>query len=90
MEALVPIGVWLVVALVGLGLLTILVFGIRSMMYGKVDKMSIIFITLPIALMLILGLVMGDWTMAGMYTLLIMIGLAIVTMLVTSVRGVFR
>ena len=90
MEALVPIGVWLVVALVGLGLLTILIFGIRSLMYGKVDKMSIIFITLPIALMLILGLVMGDWTMAGMYTLLIMIGLAIVTMLVTSVRGVFR
>lgn len=90
MEALVPIGVWLVVALVGLGLLTILIFGIRSLMFGKVDKMSIIFITLPIALMLILGLVMGDWTMAGMYTLLIMIGLAIVTMLVTSVRGVFR
>ncbi len=90
MESLVPIAAWLVTALVGLGVLVILVFGIRSVLYGKVDKMSILFITLPMILLIILGFALGDWTMAAMYTLLVMIALAIVTMLVTSVRGVFR
>lgn len=90
MESLVPIAAWLVTALVGLGVLVILVFGIRSVLYGKVDKMSIVFITLPMLLLVILGFALGDWTMAAMYTLLVMIALAIVTMLVTSVRGVFR
>ena len=90
METLVPIGVWLVFALVGLGVLTIVLFGVRSLVYGKIDKMSILYVGLPMLLMVILGFVLGDWTMAAMYTLIVMIGLAILAMLVTSMRGVFR
>ena len=90
MESLVPLGIWAVIGLVGLGLVTIVAFGIRSLAFGKIDKLTIVFVSLPIVLLGILGLVMGDWTRAAMFTLIIMIGLAIVAMLVTSVKGVFR
>lgn len=90
MESLVPIAVWAVVALVGLGIISILLFGIRSLLNGKIDKMSIMFISLPIILMVALGFGLGDWAMAGIYTLLIMIGLAILAMFWTSIQGVFR
>ena len=90
MESLVPIGIWAVVAMVGLGILAIIMFGVRSLMYGKVDKLTIAFVSLPIVLLGAMGLAMGDWTRAAMFTLFIMIGLAIVAMLITSVKGVFR
>ena len=90
MESLVPLGIWAVIGLVGLGILTILAFGIRSLAYGKVDKLTIVFVSLPILLLAVLGLAMGDWTRAAMFTLFIMIGMAIVAMLLTSVKGVFR
>ncbi len=90
MEALVPIAVWIVIALVGLGIISILLFGLRSLLNGKIDKMSILFIALPIVIMVALGFGLGDWAMAGIYTLLIMIGLAILAMFWTSIQGVFR
>ena len=77
MESIVPIAVWAVVVLVGLGIVSILLFGLRSLLNGKIDKMSI-------------GFGLGDWAMAGIYTLLIMIGLAILAMFWTSIQGVFR
>ena len=90
MESLVPIAVWAVVALVGLGVLSILLFGLRSLLNGKIDKMSMMFISIPIILLVVLGFGLGDWAMAGIYTTLAMIGLAIVAMFWTSIQGVFR
>lgn len=90
MESLVPIAVWAVIALVGLGIVSILLFGLRSLMNGKIDKTSVLFIALPMVLMVALGFGMGDWAQAGIYTLLIMIGLAVVAMFWTSIQGVFR
>ncbi len=90
MESLVPLAVWAVIVLVGLGIVSILLFGVRSLLNGKIDKMSILFISLPIILMVGLGFGLGDWAMAGIYTLIIMIGLAILAMFWTSIQGVFR
>ena len=90
MESLVPFGIYAVVGLVGLGILAILAFGLRSLAYGKVDKLTILFVSLPIVMLGVLGLVMDDWARGAMYTLFIMIGLALVAMLLTSVKGVFR
>ena len=90
MESLVPIGIWAVIGLVGLGILTIIAFGVRSLAYGKIDKLTIIFVSIPVVLLVVLGVIMNDWPRAAITTLFIMIGLAIVAMLVTSVKGVFR
>lgn len=90
MESLVPIGIWVVIALVGVGILTILLFGLKSILNGKVKVSSIIFMLIPFIIMGALGLANGgDWATAGILTLLIMIGLAMVAMLVTSFRGLF-
>ena len=90
MESLVPLAVWAVVILVGLGALSIVLFGLRSLMNGKVDKMSTLFIGLPAVMLVVLGLVMGDWAEAGIITTVVMIGLAVVAMFWTSIQGVFR
>ncbi len=90
MESLVPIAVWAVVAMVALGGLCIVLFGIRSLINGKVDKMSTLFIGLPAVMLVVLGFALGDWAMAGIYTTVIMIGLAILAMFWTSIQGVFR
>ena len=90
MESLVPIAVWAVIALVGLGVISILLFGVRSVINGKIDKMSMLFISFPIILMIVLGFVLNDWAMAGIYTTLAMIAIPIVAMFWTSIQGVFR
>lgn len=90
MESLVPIAVWAVVALVGLGVLSILLFGLRSLMNGKIDKMSTLFIGLPAILLVALGFGLGDWAEAGIITTVVMIGLAVLAMFWTSIQGVFR
>ena len=90
MDSIVLIAVWAVIALVGLGILSILLFGLRSLMNGKIDKMSILFISLPMVLMVVLGFSMNDWAMAGVYTVIAMVGLAVLALFWTSIQGVFR
>ncbi len=90
MESIAVFSIWAVVVLVGLGILSILLFGVRSLLNGKIDKMSVLFIGIPVVLMVILGFVRGDWAEAGILTTVAMIGLAVVAMFWTSIQGVFR
>ncbi len=90
MESLVPVAVWAVIALVGLGAISIVLFGVRSLINGKIDRMSIIFIAIPAILLVALGFGLDDWAMAGIYTTIAMIALAILAMFWTSIQGVFR
>lgn len=89
-STVVPFAIWAVVVLVGLGVLSILLFGVRSLMNGKIDKMSVLFIGLPVLLVVVLGLVRDNWAEAGILTTVFMIGLAVVAMFWTSIQGVFR
>ncbi|MFK7845870.1 MAG: hypothetical protein AB8G77_11245 [Rhodothermales bacterium] len=89
-STVVPFAIWAVVVLVGLGVLSILLFGVRSLMNGKIDKMSVLFIGLPVLLVVVLGLVRDNWAEAGILTTVVMIGLAVVAMFWTSIQGVFR
>ncbi len=86
---MIVIAMWIVGILVGLGLLAMVVFGIRSLTYGKVSPISMVIVSLPVVLLLLLGFIMGDWTLAGIYTFLIMLALAILSLLVTGVKGLF-
>ncbi len=86
---MIVIAMWIVGILVGLGLLAMVVFGIRSLTYGKVSPISMVIVSLPVVLLLLLGFIMGDWTLAGIYTFLIMLALAMLSLLVTGVKGLF-
>ena len=89
--AIEQIAIIVVIALVGLSLLSILMFGVRSIMNGKVEPSKMLFIGFPFVLFGVLGLaVVPTWAEAGIYTMVVLIAAAIGAMLYTSFRGVFR
>ncbi len=86
---LVVISLYIVLALAGLGLLSMLVFGVRSLAYGKVNIFTLIILCVPIVLLVVLGFVVGDWSRAGIFTIAIMLALAVLSLLVTGIKGLF-
>lgn len=81
------IGITVVLAVTGLALLSMLLFGIRSFAHGKVSPITTVAVLLPVVLLVVLGFAMGDWASAAIYSILIMLGIAILAMLFSSVRG---
>jgi len=86
---LVVISFYIVTALMGLGLLSILLFGVRSLVYGKVNIFTLVILCIPVVLLVGLGLVMGDWSRAGLLTIVIMLALAVFSLLATGIKGLF-
>lgn len=88
MEAIIPIAIWTVIVLVGLGVLTMLVFGLRNATYGKVNPFAVVMVALPLAILVILGFVLDDWGHAGILTIIIMLALGAVALLLSGLRSV--
>jgi hypothetical protein len=88
MEGLIPIAIWTVIVLIGLAVLTVAVFGVRNVAYGKVNLLSIAMVFFPLLILLALGMSMDDWGQAGILTLLIMLGLAALSLLLSGLRSV--
>jgi hypothetical protein len=86
---IVSIAIYVVLALMGLGLLAMGAFGVRSIMYQKVDLFSIVSVIVPLVLLIVLGFTMGDWSLAAITTVIVMFGLAIIALLLTGIRGLF-
>ena len=86
---LVVIAIYIVLALAGLGLLSMLLFGARSLAYGKVNILTLVIVCIPVVLLVVLGFVVGDWAQAGVLTILIMLALAVLSLLVTGLKGLF-
>ncbi|PIQ63138.1 MAG: hypothetical protein COV99_04295 [Bacteroidetes bacterium CG12_big_fil_rev_8_21_14_0_65_60_17] len=72
-----------------MGLLAIGLFGIRSLVQGKINPMSMILTMVPIALLVILGLIMDSWAEAAVMAFLISLGLTAGALLLSGVRGLF-
>jgi hypothetical protein len=90
MEGLIPIAVWAVIILIGLGLVGIVLFGARNILYGKISPITIGVVVIPAILLVVLGFAFGDWSLAAIWTLLIMFGLAAIALLISGVRGLFN
>ena len=86
---MVQIALYIVIGLLGLGLLAMVAFGVRSLTYGKIDTMTMIFMAVPIVILLLLGLIMPSWAEAGIMTILITLGLALLALLYTGAKGLF-
>lgn len=85
------IAIFAVIVLVGLSLVSILLFGVRSLMNGKIEPTKMVFMGFPFVLFGALGLgIVDTWAEAGIWTLVVMIAAAVLAMLYTSFRGVFR
>lgn len=87
--SLVVIAIWAVVILVGLGLLTMLVFGARSLAHGKIKPLSMAIVIFPVVLLGIMGLVLGDWSLAAIYTFFIVFLVALLSLFLSGLRGLF-
>ncbi|HMB91183.1 MAG TPA: hypothetical protein VKP65_10075 [Rhodothermales bacterium] len=87
--SIVVIAIWAVVILVGLGLLTMLVFGARSLAHGKIKPLSMVIVIFPIVLLGIMGLVLGDWPLAAIYTFFIVFLVATLSLFLSGIRGLF-
>jgi FtsH-binding integral membrane protein len=90
MNVILPIAIYAALGLAGLGILGMGISGLRSLTYGKVRPLSIGVIAIPIVLVLVLGFSMETWAQAGIFTLVVMFGLALLGMLLTGIRNVFR
>lgn len=88
-NVILPIAIWAALLLAGLSILGMGIFGIRSLVYGKVEPLSIVLIAVPGVIILILGYTMETWVQAGIFTLVIMFGLALLGLFFTGVRQVF-
>ncbi len=89
MDAILPYLIWAVILLVGLSLLTVLLFGLRALAYGKANMFTIGSFLIPVVVFGVLTLTMGDWIEAGIMTLIVMLVLAAAALLFSGVRGVF-
>ena len=58
MAGIVPYAVWAVIIVSGMSLLAIGIFGIRSLIQGKVNPLTIVLTMIPMALLAVLGLVL--------------------------------
>lgn len=88
-NAILPIAIWSAIALAGLSVLGMGIFGLRSLVYGKVNPLSIVIISIPGVLIAVLGFTMQTWAQAGIYTLAVMFGLATLGLLLTGLRKLF-
>ena len=88
-NAILPIAIWAAIALAGLSVLGMGIFGLRSLMYGKVEPLSIVIIAIPGILIAVLGASMETWVQAGIYTLVVMFGLALLGLVLTGLRKLF-
>ena len=84
---MVILAVYIVITLMGLGLLAMVLFGVRSVMFGKVNLVSMAIFAVPVLLLLILRLMVDTWAQAGIWTILLTLGAALIALLVTGVKG---
>ena len=89
MASLVLIGVYAVVGLSALSLLTMIGFGFRSIASGKVNMLSMVVLALPFVLMVVFGFVLGDWTRAAILTLVCVAVIAALGIVLSSFRSLF-
>lgn len=89
MNGIVPYAIWAVLIVSGLSLLTMAIFSIRALTQGKVEPLSIVLVAIPIVVFAVLGLILGDWTLAAVYGFLIALGLTSLALLLSGMRGLF-
>ena len=83
------VAIYIVLALIGLGLLLMLVSGLRTLMFGKASPLSIGIMAVPFVMFAILRPILGSWPEAGIMTILISILLTMLALLASGVRGLF-
>ncbi len=89
MAEIVPYAIWAVLIITGASVVTIAAFGLRSLSWGNADTLTIVLTMIPLVIVGILGLIMGNWADAAVLGSLIALLLAAAALLLSSFKGLF-
>ena len=93
-NVIVQIAVIGAMGLMGLGVLTMIISGVKSMVQGKQDFKRTAIMAVPFIIFGIGYAVMGDVVLrveaAGVLTTLAMLGVMVVSVVITGLRGTFK
>lgn len=86
----VQVALMIMLAMIGTGILIMLMFGVKNLINGKHEVQKIITMIVPFALFGVTYAVMGDGAAAAMATMMIMVGMLILFILVSGLRSTFN
>ena len=89
MAEIVPYAIWAVLIVSLLSLAAIALFGIRSIVQGKVNPLTAGLTMVPFVLFGVLGLALGDWAHAAILSVLISLALTSAVLLLSGLKGLF-
>lgn len=84
------LAIGLVLGLIGIGVIGILVSGVRNMINGKSDLKRVAIMGVPVAIFAISYAMLGTFNQAGVATMLFMVGVMLVGIIITGTRGTFK
>ena len=87
MAGIIPYVVWGALIIGGLSLLCMVLFGIRGIVWGKMNYTTMALLGGPFLLLVVLGFTMDTWAEAAVMTFLILLVLTSLSLLLSSARG---
>lgn len=84
------VGIGIAIGLIGIGIIAILVAGVKSLTTGKQDVKRIVTMVVPFAVFGVIYGIAGDLTDAAIGTMLFMIAAMVLFMLLTGLRSTFN
>ncbi len=90
MESILPYLIWGTLILTGIAALTLAVFAVRSLMWGKVTLVSLLVGLVPVVVVVLSYLITGTWTEAFIVSALVMLAIGAVSLLLSGVRSLFN
>ncbi|TVQ64775.1 MAG: hypothetical protein EA360_11545 [Balneolaceae bacterium] len=84
------VAVGIALALIGIGVLGIVVSGIRNLINGKSEIKKVTVMLVPILIFVASYFAMGTFEQAGVLTMVVMMILMIISIVITGTRGTFK
>ncbi len=84
------LAVGLAMALIAIGVVGIVISGIRNIINGKSEFKRIAVMIVPVIIFAATYAMSGSFDQAGVATMVVMIGLMVVSIFVTGTRGTFK
>lgn len=84
------LAVGLVMALIAIGVVGIIISGIRNIMNGKSEFKRIAVMLVPVLIFAAIYGLSGSFEQAGVATMVVMVALMMISILLTGTRGTFK
>ncbi|HKI46302.1 MAG TPA: hypothetical protein VKA08_13315 [Balneolales bacterium] len=87
---MVPISIGVTIALIAIGIVVVIAFGVKSIINGKVELSKVIYMAIPFVIFLVSLAIADDAIRAGIITMLMMLALMLIFIVVSGFRNLFN